>query len=245
MAPSKQNKSTNKKSPGNNQRSQAGQSQGSPISGIQTIRDPCVGNAGEATSSNVFTTHATDRDTNWRVFLSPLGMKTLPRSSNTGNVSDMIFVENPHLPWLLSAARVWEEFRILSASFEFVPTAGSGVTGTMTITSSRDPADKFDAGTTNSLAGNTKVHPLSRTSGFTVPLEVDNRWKPVSLTLVRHMQVQGFTLGAAVPVHSLNELVFTAVELQAQNCDPAKQIGLMYVNYRVQFRGPRASGGAN
>jgi hypothetical protein len=163
--------------------------------------------------------------------LSPLGAVTTV--SLTGSTSNVTL---PALPWFLAQARNYEEYRVTNAVLEFVPRLGTNVVGQIIITSSRDVADGLMAVNNLSLSGNTQPVPLGRSTKVRVPLEVDTNWKPVSNTLTRTFN------NTLVNFHSLQELSFTTVAIIV-NGPASSNVGTIYLDMSVQFRGPRVGGG--
>jgi len=151
-------------------------------------------------------------------------------------------VNAPHLPWFRTVSQAWEEYRVLSVVFEFVPRLGSGTRGNLLIATSGDPADaQFGVTTTMvQLSGNTSMIPLDRQTPKRVPADIDNNWKSVSNTLT--FRPPDWT--QSVPVHSMKELSFCSAQVQVIGAPAtAQSVGLLYMSIQVQFRGPRVGAG--
>ena len=141
-------------------------------------------------------------------------------------------VKPAHLKWFSTTSSNFREYRVLNATLRFVGNVTSTTVGNFSVFSSRNEADVFSGAVPgySTMPGGTSVASLA-TKDQRFRLNIDSSWKPVSYS----------TLGALTdqvtfyPLNSVDTLSFCSF---AVSNNSGAALGIMYLDYDVEFRGP-------
>lgn len=175
--------------------------------------------------------------------LSPLGLTASSLSSGAFVAGSTGNVDPPHLRKLFNLASDFRMYRVLSGKLVFVPNYGANVTGQLALSSSRDVADSGNsAQIAYASAANYRVFNLSQVNKeFSIPLDVDSSWKKVTSVLSVPNNVPPFLgpVSTAVSIHvnTTNDLCFTSVACTVNTGPASASVGVLVVDYEVEFKG--------
>lgn len=211
---------------------------------FRAIRDPFVAdatNGANPTIQNIVS------DANGSVgisyFLSPFGVTGLTVTSTASGSSASLnttTVDTAHFPWLYNQARNFERYRVTRAVICFVGNIASTATGRIMLDSSTDAADTVLPQSLGLSTGG-KVWDLAVAASkeLRFNMDVDSAWKKCSsrTNIIT-------TNNVAIPVSTVNDLIFSSVYVTVNGASPNIILGNMFIEYDVEFRDP-ISYGAN
>lgn len=164
------------------------------------------------------------------VCLNPLSLVTMKLAS--GPTATLATMESAHLRWLNVTATNFKQYRILRAVLIVVGTQASTATGNFSVFSSPDYSDVFlgTAPSYSTTGPGTSVASLA-TKDQRFPLDIDTSWKKVSsrLCAVSSDQV------TVTPITTVDDASFCSV---AVSNNSTAALGIAYIEYDVEFRGP-------
>lgn len=139
----------------------------------------------------------------------------------------------PYLKWLWSNATNFREYRVTRATLVVVGNVASTATGNFNVVSSSDFGDVFLGGLQPSYStgpAGTSVASLA-TKDARFPLVVDSRWKQVTAytSFLYNDQI------TSVPIHTVEDLAFCYFAISNNS---TQALGICYLDYDVEFRGP-------
>lgn len=165
-----------------------------------------------------------------KFLLAPMGIVGVKIAS--GPVFSLSRIFTPPMKWLWATSSNFKEYRITRATLVVVGGVASTAVGNFNVTSSKDYHDIFSQTVPSFATGpaGTSVASLaSKDARF--PLSVDSRWKIVSSLTA--------TLGSGtdtfIPTHTIEDLSFCSFALSNNS---SVDLGVAYVDYDVEFRGP-------
>lgn len=162
--------------------------------------------------------------------LSPLGINGLKFGGTNTVVQNLAY--KPYLKWLWATSINFKEFRVTRAKLVVVGNVASTAVGNFNVVSSKDFGDVFGSTTPSYSTGpaGTSVASLA-TKDASFPLVVDSRWKSVS----SYTCVVGSDSSTFVPTHSMEDLAFCYFAISNNS---SQALGICYLDYDVEFRGP-------
>jgi len=201
----------------------------------RNIRDPLVVDATQATLTinNITTDGSGSSDKSFS--LSPLGVQTVTALNTTTPSS--VYLEVPHLPWLLSTARNFSSYRILRANLVYTSLLGSTSTGRVSFYSSPDFADGIPLATLGNLV-NSRTVDMS-TGAFKeirYNLNIDSSWKKITSQTLSIVSTFGPT--TPLSLNTVNDLIFSQLVVVVAGGPASTAIGSLNIEYDVEFKGP-------
>lgn len=143
-------------------------------------------------------------------------------------------ITTPALPFLYSTARNFQEYRVTRATFVFVSARPPGDAGRITLGGSKDAIDTAAASQADGFVGGRQWDLSSLSSGkearFNLP--VDSVWKRVSPVCFANYG------GTWVPAATVNDLCFANAFFYSTGVSAKGNLGSLYLEYDVEFRGP-------
>lgn len=164
------------------------------------------------------------------VLISPLGVKAVKVASGptVSTVPDFI----PTLKWLYATSVNFREYRITRAKLVVVGNVASTATGNFNVTSSRDILDIYGTNTPSYSTGPAGVSVASlATRDASFSLNIDSSWKVVSPNTVQVLSDNA----TFINVHNVGDLAVGAYSISNNSNVP---LGILYMDYDVEFRGP-------
>lgn len=167
--------------------------------------------------------------------LCPLGFNGIGLSGSTIVASAPT---KPYLPFLYSTGKNFQEYRVTRAVLVFVSNRSSTDAGRVSLGGSKDAVDAGGASQQFGLV-NGKQYDLATLSSskegrFNLP--VDSSWKRVSALCFGNIN------GSWSPYNSVNDLCFSNAFIFTTGTSGSANIGTLYVEYDVEFRGPISLG---
>lgn len=202
------------------------------VTGYRSVVDPVLVDATSLSPSLVAANTNGVGATAGAAALNTLGLQATSSGAAPSNVT----VDTPHLPWLYSTARNFEEFRVTRAVLTVVGLQlGSTTQGTMSLMSSTDYVDAAIAAPTvgGLITGGAQFQLADLANrNYNMPLDVDTAWKKVSKVA---SLVSGTTI---LPVSSFDDLCFSNFTYAISNGPISVPVCTFYVTYDVEFRRP-------
>lgn len=171
-----------------------------------------------------------DANSTTTVALTPIGCVSWKLTS--GPTATLSSVVNPVLKWMQATSTNFKEYRVLRATVRIVGNVPSTSAGNFTVVSSKNYADIFSGATpnyANSGAGTSVASLATKDQRF--PLIFDSTWKPVTSRLV----AIGTDQVTVVPLNNIDTASFCSF---AVSNNSTVALGIMYLDYDVEFRGP-------
>lgn len=202
---------------------------------FRKVRDPWVQDATASSPSMWNITSASDGTT---IFQYPVTVLPVVGVTVTVSGSSITWASAPAysagLPWLYNQARNFERYRVLNATLIFVSNLGSTATGRLSISTTTDIADLIPAPSIATSTGG-KVFDLAQGASkeFRLPMDVDSSWKKVS----RNTMITS-SGGALASANSINDLIFSAVNVTGVGMPASTTVGNFFIEYDVEFKDP-------
>lgn len=178
--------------------------------------------------------------------LAPFGLAgaTINAAGLTYDAPTFGNIATPPLRGLYNRALDFQWYRVTRAKLVFASALGSTAIGQLTIAGYADPMDVSSNTTaaTNSSA-NTRTFDLGSgaVKELSVPIPVDTSWKKCTAFLTTRGSTSPFSGGATslVPVATVGDLAFGGVSWYLASATPSLgNVGSLFVDYDVEFRGP-------
>jgi hypothetical protein len=177
--------------------------------------------------------------------LSSIGLTSVVISGPTaftngvqGNVSKAA------LRGLYYRANEFQWYRVTRAKLIFVGSVGSTMTGSLTLAAYTDPMDVNNNTTlaTLSSSASTRAFDLAASSSkeLSVSIPVDSSWKKIASDICVSSDTAPFfgTNAGFIAVNSVSDLCFGAISWYAQGSVATTNLGTLFIDYDVEFKGP-------
>jgi len=161
---------------------------------------------------------------------NPLNLVTMKLGS--GPTASLTTVEKGHLRWLAQMAAGFKQYRITRATLIVVGTQASTATGNFSVFSSPDYADVFlttVASYATTGPGTSLASLANKDQRF--PLVIDSSWKNVVSRLI----AIGTDQTTIIPISNVDDATFCSM---AVSNNSTLALGIAYLDYDVEFRGP-------
>jgi len=202
--------------------------------------------SGSATNSsapaNIITNASGSYAFSWP--LSPLGLTVATYGTTTYSPGTEGNLFPPVLRGLRFRAQDFQMYRVTRAKLVFVGNLGSTQTGAVTLAGYTDVLDtslisnQGNVSSTQSAKSFDLASASSRELSVNIP--VDSSWKKVTSILSTpggSAPFAGSSVTMLVPVNSAADLCFGAVSISVVNAGATTNIGCLYVDYDVEFKG--------
>lgn len=175
--------------------------------------------------------------------LAPIGLTAVRVVSGVPTIGGSGNVVGPLLRGLYNRAIDFQWYRVTRARLVFVGTVGSTMTGTLTLAAYSSAIDA-SINTSQALVSgpSTKVFNLAASTNkeLSIPIPTDSSWRRVTNVLSTIGSASPFfgPADAIVPVATVDDVCFAGVSYLVAGASASLPMGLLYVDYDVEFRGP-------